>query len=346
MPKRYKEVIREHGHWLLAVVCSNAFFILFLWIADIRKFAALAVSILLLSVCLCLIAFAYEVVRDRKRERILDGLLLAAPDTGNVADVDIDDAADIDNLSAGQRRLLVSVRETVEKVEEELNKQKTGLSDYEAYIEAWTHEIKTPLSLMTLVLDNRKDAMPEGVNRKLQYALQMTEGYVEQIIYYAKVQSPYRDYSLEGFDLSTLIGEELELYKELLVERRTALACDIGDIRVTTDRRGFGFILGQILNNALKYAGKEISERSIALRSETEADGISLYITNTGTGVRPSDLPFIFQKGFVGDDSDKGRHSTGMGLYLAAEVAGHLGLKLFAASEFGRNFTMRIWFPI
>lgn len=44
--------------------------------------------------------------------------------------------------------------------QEYVNEQKIKISDYEQYIENWAHEIKKPLSLMTLLLDNRKTKCP------------------------------------------------------------------------------------------------------------------------------------------------------------------------------------------
>ena len=41
------------------------------------------------------------------------------------------------------------------------------MEDYEEYVEAWAHEIKTPLSLLTLMLDNQRGDMPESMDYKL-----------------------------------------------------------------------------------------------------------------------------------------------------------------------------------
>ena len=51
-----------------------------------------------------------------------------------------------------------------------------------------------------------------------------------------------------------------------------------------------------------------------------------LYIEDNGCGVKACDLPYIFDKGFTGSDINVSKKPTGMGLYLAREMATDLGL--------------------
>ena len=71
-----------------------------------------------------------------------------------------------------------------------------------------------------------------------------------------------------------------------------------------------------------------------------------LLVQDNGIGVRPGDLPYIFQKGFTGDSGGERKKATGMGLYLASELARDLNLTLEAESEWGKGFEMRIRFPV
>jgi len=71
-----------------------------------------------------------------------------------------------------------------------------------------------------------------------------------------------------------------------------------------------------------------------------------LSISDNGIGVRSSDLPYIFEKGFTGNSGDGRKKATGMGLYLAKEIAKDLNILLNVESEWGKGFTMKILFPI
>jgi len=63
-------------------------------------------------------------------------------------------------------------------------------------------------------------------------------------------------------------------------------------------------------------------------------------------GVRSCDLPYIFEKGFTGDSGDGRKQATGMGLYLAKEMAKQLNIRLDANSEWGQGFEIQVSFPV
>ncbi len=44
-----------------------------------------------------------------------------------------------------------------------------ALQDYEEYVDGWAHEAKTPLSLLTMLLDNRSNEMSPPLQAKLDY---------------------------------------------------------------------------------------------------------------------------------------------------------------------------------
>jgi len=62
-----------------------------------------------------------------------------------------------------------------------------------------------------------------------------------------------------------------------------------------------------------------------------------LSISDNGIGVRSSDLPYIFEKGFTGNSGDGRKKATGMGLYLAKEIAKDLNILLNVESN-GERF--------
>lgn len=84
---------------------------------------------------------------------------------------------------------------------------------------------------------------------------------------------------------------------------------------VLTDKKWLGFVIGQILSNALKYTKKgKISIYMSKARSHT------LVIEDTGIGIRQEDLPRVFEKGFTGYNGREEGRSTGIGLYLSGKI--------------------------
>ena len=218
--------------------------------------------------------------------------------------------------------------------------------DYEEYVETWAHEIKTPLSLLTLLLDNRREEFPESVGYKLDVIRNRMHEYVEQMLYYARLKSTHKDYLFEQLDIRECVDEVLEDYRILLDEKKFDVtfpaAAGPADEKAYVDRRGLYFILSQIISNAVKYSGEDPTLEISFSRSGYE---LMLRIRNSGMGVRSCDLPHIFEKGFTGGTGDGRKNATGMGLYLAKGVAGEMNLKLEAASEWGKGFEIRVSFP-
>ncbi|MBM6861895.1 sensor histidine kinase, partial [Clostridium saudiense] len=83
----------------------------------------------------------------------------------------------------------------------------------------------------------------------------------------------------------------------------------------------------------------------IAITSDENEKNISLIIRDNGIGVKSYDLPFIFEKGFTGEIGEQRKNSTGMGLYLAEQVAKSLKIKLEVSEKYTEGFEISLIFP-
>lgn len=165
------------------------------------------------------------------------------------------------------------------------------------------------------------------------------------MLYYARLGSSTKDYRFETVELRDAIEEVLEDYAPLLEEKQFLIENRLQDETVYTDRRGFQFMIGQIISNSIKYSGAE-PKLTVSLKHTGETD--ILTIADNGIGVKNYDLPYIFQKGFTGDSTDSRKKATGMGLYLTKKMVDDLNLKIEAESrwgEGGEGVTISIAFP-
>jgi len=118
------------------------------------------------------------------------------------------------------------------------------------------------------------------------------------------------------------------------------------DCDVLSDKKGLMFILGQLINNSVKYTDKTSSPTLLfQLRENDGEKTIVLSITDNGLGIPSSDLPFVFEKGFTGDRGSYMSRSTGMGLYLVKEMAMDLAIDLQITSELKCSTTVSLIFP-
>ena len=242
-------------------------------------------------------------------------------------------------------KLIKNIGEILRENQNTINTYKQGVNEYEEYVEAWAHEIKTPLGLMTFVLDNRKEEISEMAYKRLQYSRTKMQEDIERMLYYARLKSTCNDYFFKELSLKESCIEIIEEYKVILQEKGIDVILDIEDYKVLCDKRGIQFIIRQILSNAIKYKNIEISDPKIVISSYENEENIRLNIRDNGIGVKSYDLPFIFEKGFTGEIGEQRKNSTGMGLYLAKQVAESLKINLEATENYTEGFEISLTFP-
>lgn len=327
--------LRQYLPWLGLLLGVDALAALLLWLADARAFAATAGVVVLTTVFLFACVCAALCARAKKREQAFSAFL-RTPDAAH-------EQALCRLLAPREAHSVHLLGGTLRAQQQTIAQLQAQMDDYEDYVELWAHEVKTPLALLTLVLDNRRDSLPEAVGFKLDYARNRMQACIDQMLYYARLRGARRDYRFERLTLRSCIDEVLDDYRPLLEEKGFRVEIRLADEIVFTDRRGLCFLLGQLVSNSVKYT----SDAPVLSFSLTcSAAETVLTVRDNGPGVHACDLPYVFEKGFTGDSGHEKSKATGMGLYLAREIAKELGLTLSAASNRGAGFSVRISFPV
>lgn len=315
-----KRLIKRAWHWILLFLSTDVVFIFVTWI--IRREAVRYMSLFLLLFTLLVLAaglFA-EIYRGRKDEAaLLDFFENPDDKTREILSERFENSEAVRTLCT---RFLAERAFANEKTVE--------LSEYRDYIESWVHEVKTPLSLSTLVLGNHRDEMSPYVYTRWNYIQHQLNENVERILYYARLQAEHSDTKFTRFLLDECVEEALSEYRAFAEEKKIMMTVDLQPLEVVSDRRIVLFILSQLFGNAVKYA--DSSDGRISITMERDRDKICLRIYNNGEGVLPEDMPFIFDKGFTG--SYPGRQkATGMGLYLVRKYAEKLCVEVGSDSH-------------
>lgn len=333
--KRNGSYLRQYLPWLGLLLGVDALAALLLWLADARAITTMSAVIVLATVFLFGGVCAVLCARSKKRERAFTAFL-TAPDA-------VHEQALCRLLSANEVQSVHLLGETLRAQQQAVAQLQAQMDDYENYVELWAHEVKTPLALLTLVLDNRRDTLPEAVGFKLDYVRNRMQAFIDQMLYYARLRGARRDYRFERLTLRGCIDEVLDDYRPLLEEKGFRVEIRPTDETVFADRRGLCFLLGQVVSNSVKYA---LEKPVLTFSLESNDTATVLSIRDNGPGVRACDLPYVFEKGFTGDSGHEKNKATGMGLYLAREVAKDLGLTLTAASDWGAGFEIQVTFPV
>ena len=328
---------KQYAPWLFLMVCVNLLAALFLWIADIQAFYAVSAALALATVLLFMLVFIV-VLRHERRKRQAFERFLTSPE-------EFEEEALLKLCSGAEKDEILLLGQVLRDKQDAVNQLLARVSDYEEYVEAWAHETKMPLSLLTMLLDNRKDEIPESVSFKLDYIRNRLQEYINQMLFYARLKGVRKDYLFEHIHVGDCLDEVLEDYRPLFEEKGMEVIVRLIDDTVYADRRGLVFVLSQLISNTIKYSASGRGPKLMIDMAQTE-QGLILSIKDNGIGVRSCDLPHIFERGFTGDSGDGRKKATGMGLYLAKGVAEDLNISLKAESEWGKGFQMEIVFPV
>lgn len=247
-----------------------------------------------------------------------------------------------------------AIQNVTRAARQEAAQSEDAMRSYRDYIETWVHEVKTPLAAARLMIANDQT----GTLRPFARELDRIDASVEQALFYARSSSLEQDYLIRSCTAEELVKEAVRSRARSLIEAGmgidlSGLGGDAGALEIFCDPKWMDFILGQLIDNAIRYrAVPEQDGRSpqLAFAAELQDRGcaqerVVLSVSDNGCGIPAADLPRIFERGFSGANGRSHEHSTGMGLYLVRSLCQKMGLSVAAASEEGAGTTISIIFP-
>lgn len=216
---------------------------------------------------------------------------------------------------------------------EEIHKIEDEQKEYEDYIEQWIHEVKTPITSIHLMLENRISENP-GLKRDLNVELSRLENDVELALYYARSEQIYRDYLIQKLNVRKVLLKVVNKNRTVIMNSSVAIDLDCDEaLYAYGDEKWLVFMLTQVLLNAIKY--KAEADAKVVMRAKRDNKRIVLNIIDNGKGIKKEELPRIFDKGFTGSNGRDNEKSTGMGLYLVHKLCEKLEIDIKADSVYG-----------
>lgn len=220
----------------------------------------------------------------------------------------------------------------IRQIVQETSRLETQISaarrENEDYYTMWTHQIKTPIAAMHLLLQTEET----GANRELSAELFKIDEYVGMALGYVRSESLSSDLVLRRCALDDMIRQAVRKYASIFIVNKIKLSYEDTGAQVITDEKWLLFVLEQLLSNALKYT----KQGSIAIYMDASAPK-TLVIEDTGIGIRAEDIPRVFERGYTGYNGREYTRSTGIGLYLCRRILTKLGHSIAIESEVGRG---------
>lgn len=214
--------------------------------------------------------------------------------------------------------------------------------EQQEFVMSWIHEVKLPIAASRLIIEKSEDKPAEWLTDKFEDELQKIDDYVEQALYYSRIDSFSKDYFITEVNVNQIIKSSIKKYAKLFIAKDIQI--DIADKNqyVQSDSKWLGFVIDQLLTNALKYTDEG---GKIAIVFEEDSKEKRVLISDNGIGIKMEDINRVFDRGFTGTAGRSGAKSTGMGLYLAKQLATKLGHGLTISSTENEFTTVVVHFP-
>lgn len=246
-------------------------------------------------------------------------------------------------LPAGRRQEEKILNRTMYLAGKSMNEYAEGYrrraKEYKEYIELWIHEVKVPIAAARMIIENH----PAETGEELLAEVERIEGYTEQALFYARSSAVEKDYLIRKVSLRFLVEETILQKKKLLLAARAGIRLGHLEQTVCSDSKWLVFILGQIVENSVKYAGEKPPE--LEIWAEEQKAGVKLFIRDGGIGIPAGEADRVCEKGFTGSNGRKYARSTGLGLYLCDKLCRRLGHGIEVQSREGEGCTVTIVFP-
>jgi len=225
---------------------------------------------------------------------------------------------------------------------------------HENFINAVTHELKTPLASVKLHLQTLQQHQVEEGKRQEFYQVMVEDcdrllGTVEQVLRAGRLRAPQERKAFRPVDLAKIVDECLSLaqtrYRLTPGELTYKAAFENGvHPRVLGDEDDLKAVVLNLVDNAIKYSGDKVT---IAVElAQTSSRAATIRVSDRGVGIPESELGQIFKRFYRIPGVMTARiKGAGLGLFIVRAVVARHGGTVFAESEgpgLGTTFTVQL----
>ncbi len=244
-----------------------------------------------------------------------------------------------EQLSRYQNKLEEIIEERTVELSSALIKAKESDSLKMYFLQNISHEIRTPLnaisgfSQLLAIDDSKNEEYIEIINQSVAELLKI----VDNIIVFAKLQANQLPLNFRAFPIGKLyqtVSYESEQIRKKYDSKPISLICKNQlppEFLIYSDFSFLSKILIQLVENAFKFT----EQGEIIISCEEKDNKLHFYVNDSGIGIRPDKLPYIFDPFRKIEGQQKIFRGTGIGLSLVDKLIQLLKGKLSIESEYG-----------
>lgn len=296
-----KAFIRTQLPWLLLELTAIFFIILLFWLDGYRNIGLIlyAWGLIMLGTLFFLV---FLFVKDRSFYRYLETGNVKGRSTGFVA-------------RKWQRWVEIETHQWLEKIKQIDDHHQEHIK----FMNIWVHQMKTPLAVLELLAESESmdsfdvleevDRLHQGLTTALSYT---------------RLEDFSKDFVIEEVSVLQSVHQAIGKQKRNFIRHQVyPKIYQEKNFLVMTDKKWLDVLLSQLISNAIKYSKKQ-QQVIVELFPETKM----IQITDFGCGIAKADLPRVFRPFFTGENGRNSGEATGMGLYIASQIAHELTIDL------------------
>ncbi|MCS6944576.1 MAG: ATP-binding protein, partial [Sutterellaceae bacterium] len=221
------------------------------------------------------------------------------------------------------------------------------------FISTVTHELRTPLTSIRafseiLLADPKVDLAERKkfltiITRETERLTRL----INQVLDLAKIESGRAEWRIGQVDVREIVNQALAQMSQMFKDKGVRLQAQLPPqpVLALADADRLLQVLLNLLSNALKFCRPEIGEVQVVVSRDQNA--VRIDVRDNGPGVRPEDLPYIFDKFRQGGDTLTAKPpGTGLGLHISREIIAHMGGRLWVESEYGHGACFSFTLPL
>jgi two-component system sensor histidine kinase SenX3 len=222
---------------------------------------------------------------------------------------------------------------------------------HDAFINAVTHELKTPVASIRLYLQTLQTRAVEEHKRAEFYKIMLEDSdrllsTIEQILRTGRMAAAQRPLNLSRVDLSELVEQCVVRIRAVHNLPEEAIQYARGPaVTFAADEDEVRAAVANLIDNAIKYSGKKAR---VTVGVEQDAERVAVRVKDNGPGIDKTELNAIFKRFYrVPGALASAVKGTGLGLYIVRSVAKRHGGRAWAESEgLGQGSTFTVEFPV